>query len=72
MRAVIIHVVRSGETVYSIARQYGVDPRRLMVDNGVPETGGLAVGQTLAVRFPRQVYAVRQGIRSPRWPAPLA
>ena len=58
---VIIHVVRSGETVYSIARQYGVDPRRLLVDNGVPETGGLAVGQTLTVRFPRQVYAVRQG-----------
>ena len=57
----IIHVVRRGETVYAIARQYGVDPRRLMVDNGVPDTGALAVGQTLTVRFPREVYAVRQG-----------
>ena len=57
----IIHVVRSGETVYSIARQYGVDPRRLMTDNGVPDTGALAVGQTLTVRFPREVYAVRRG-----------
>ena len=61
VRAVIIHVVRSGETVSSIARQYGVDPRRLAVDNGVPDTGALAVGQTLTIRFPRQVYAVRQG-----------
>ncbi len=57
----IIHEVRRGETVYSIARQYGVDPRRLMTDNGVPDPGDLAVGQTLTVRFPRQVYAVRQG-----------
>ena len=61
MSAVIIHVVRRGETVYSIARQYGVDPRRLMIDNGVPDTGALAVGQTLAIRFPQQVYAVRKG-----------
>lgn len=61
VRAVIIHVVRSGETVFSIARQYGVDPRRLAVDNGVPDTGALAVGQTLTVRFPGQVYAVRPG-----------
>ena len=57
----IIHVVRSGESVSSIARQYGVSPRRLAADNAVPDTGALAVGQTLAVRFPRQVYAVRQG-----------
>ena len=57
----IVHVVKSGETVYSIARQYGVDPRRLMADNGVPDTGALAVGQTLTLRFPRQVYAVRAG-----------
>ena len=55
MSAVIIHEVRRGETVYSIARQYGVDPRRLMTDNGVPDPGDLAVGQTLTVRFPRQV-----------------
>ena len=61
MSAVIIHVVRRGETVYSIARQYGVVPRRLMTDNGVPDTGALAVGQTLAIRFPQQVYAVRKG-----------
>ena len=36
----LIHVVRPGETVYGIARNYGVDPRRLMADNGVPADGG--------------------------------
>ena len=55
----LIHVVRPGETVYGIARNYGVDPRRLMADNGVPADGALAVGQTLVLRFPNVVHAVR-------------
>lgn len=57
----IIHVVSYGETIYSIARRYGVDPTRLAVDNGVSVSGELAVGQTLAVRFPRQLYSVQAG-----------
>lgn len=56
-----IHVVRAGETVGSIAADYGVSPIRLAADNGVPENGALAVGQTLVVRFPRTVHAVRPG-----------
>lgn len=56
-----IHVVRSGETVDSIAAYYGVDPARLSSDNAVPSSGALAVGQTLVIRFPRQVHAVRSG-----------
>ena len=56
-----IHVVRPGETVESIAVSYGVDPVRLAADNTVPAGGALAVGQTLVVRFPRQVHAVRPG-----------
>ena len=55
----LIHVVRPGETVYAIARNYGVDPRRLTADNGVPADGALAVGQTLVLRFPNVVHAVR-------------
>ncbi len=57
----LIHVVLPGETVYGIARNYGVDPRRLMVDNDVGEDGALAVGQTLVLRFPDVVHAVRPG-----------
>ena len=56
-----IHVVQSGETLEGIAANYGVDPTALGTDNLVPEDGRLAVGQTLVVRFPRQVHAVRSG-----------
>ncbi len=56
-----IHVVQPGESVASIAAYYGVDPTRLASDNTVPASGALAVGQTLVVRFPRQVHAVRTG-----------
>ena len=65
-----IHVVSAGETAASIAERYGVSPRRLAEDNSVPEAldapageagSGLAVGQTLVVRFPRQVHAVTAG-----------
>lgn len=56
-----IHVVRSGESVDSIAARYGVDPARLAADNSVPSSGALAVGQTLVIRFPRQVHAVQAG-----------
>jgi spore germination protein len=57
----VIHVVRAGETVFSIAAGYGVDPTRLAADNEVPDSGALAVGQTLVVRFPRVVHAVAEG-----------
>ena len=57
----VIHVVRAGETVYGIARNYGVAPQRLQEDNDVGEDGQLAVGQTLVLRFPAVVHAVRAG-----------
>lgn len=56
-----IHVVRSGETVASIAGIYGVEPARLAADNGVPAGGALAVGQTLVVRIPLETHTVRPG-----------
>ena len=56
-----IHVVRSGDTVTSIAAQYGVDACRLAADNGVGAGGALAVGQTLVIRFPETVHVIRPG-----------
>ena len=56
-----IHVVQTGETISSIAAQYGVDPGRLAADNAVPGDGAMAVGQTLVIRFPRTVHAVAPG-----------
>lgn len=56
-----IHVVSPGETVDSIAAGYGVAPRQLAADNALPPDFALAVGQTLVVRFPREVHVVSAG-----------
>lgn len=56
-----IHVVRPGDTLYSIAQQYGVSMARLLEDNDPPDPARLSVGQTLVVRYPKQVYRVRSG-----------
>lgn len=56
-----IHVVSPGETVDTIAAGYGVSPQRLAADNELPADLVLAVGQTLVVRFPREVHAVAAG-----------
>lgn len=44
-----LHVVKPGETLYGIARQYGMDARDLKVLNKI-EDPNLKVGQTLRVR----------------------
>lgn len=45
----IVHVVRRGETVYRIARAYGIDPADLMETNGISDPRGVAVGAELFV-----------------------
>lgn len=57
----VIHVVRPGDSVYSIARQYQVPLSQLLNDNQLSDPARLAVGQTLVVRFPRQVHTVQSG-----------
>lgn len=56
-----IHVVRAGESLYSIAQDYGVSQARLMADNQLPDPSRLAVGQTIVVRYPQAVYTVQTG-----------
>ena len=51
-----IHVVRPGETLYGVARQYGVSVTLLGRLNQVPVGGALAVGQTLVIYEPEQVH----------------
>ncbi len=57
----IIHTVRQGDTVYSLARQYGVSPSRIISDNGILSPQRLALGQTLVILIPETVYTVRPG-----------
>lgn len=56
-----IHVVGPGETLYSIASRYGADVRLLREMNGVPESGALAVGQTLVIRPVDTFHVVQPG-----------
>lgn len=56
-----IHVVKKGETVLSIARQYGVSPGLLQRQNQVPPDGALVPGQTLVVQEAEKTHTVRPG-----------
>jgi len=61
MMALIIHVVEPGDSVYQIARRYGVSPARIIEDNMLKRPNELMVGQTLVIRFPSIVHTVREG-----------
>ncbi len=56
-----IHIVRSGETLTAIAGQYGVSVTLLQRLNEVPQSGALAVGQTLVIFEKARTHVVRPG-----------
>jgi murein DD-endopeptidase MepM/ murein hydrolase activator NlpD len=45
----VVHVVRRGETVWRIARAYGIDPGDLMETNGIADPRNVEVGAELFV-----------------------
>ena len=45
----VVHVVRRGETVYRIARTYGMEPADLMETNGIVDPTAIEVGTELFV-----------------------
>lgn len=47
-----VHIVQSGETVYSIARQYGVDPQAIITANNLVNPSRLNIGQELTIPAP--------------------
>ena len=56
-----LHIVQSGQTLYSIGRQYGLAPGLIARYNGLHEPYRLAVGQCLLILKPGAVYTVRPG-----------
>lgn len=44
-----IHVVKPGESIYSIAQQYRVSPQKIIADNELENPNQLVVGQTLVI-----------------------
>ena len=55
----MIHIVRQGETVNSIASEYNIPPNRLIYDNQLSSGQLLVVGQALVVLIPTQVHFVK-------------
>lgn len=57
----IIHVVEAGQTLTSIAEQYGVSPELIITVNELPNPENLVVGQSLAIRIPEISYTIQEG-----------
>lgn len=56
-----IHVVRPGDSVFSIANQYGVSVQRLIFDNEIYTPENLVIGQALLILHPTKIYQVKPG-----------
>ena len=56
-----IHRVERGESVFGIARLYGVPAASIIEVNGLENPDALSVGQELLILTPRRVYTARSG-----------
>ena len=56
-----LYVVREGDTLYSIARQFSLSPGLVARYNGLTEPFRLAVGQCLLILQPLETYTVQPG-----------
>lgn len=56
-----IHVVRPGESVYSIANQYGVSWQKIVEDNELQNPNQLVPGQALVILHGNREHVVRAG-----------
>ena len=54
-----IHRVKSGETIFSIAREYSVPPTKIIENNGLLHPDKLSVGEELLILTPTRTYTVR-------------
>lgn len=60
----IFHVVEPGQTLWRIARSYGVDLQELARDNGIADPAAVAAGTTLWIEGARRALDIAP------WPAP--
>lgn len=56
-----ILTVAPGDTIFSIAAQYGLEPQKIIADNGLNSDGLLVVGQSLVLLFPELVHIASAG-----------
>lgn len=57
----IFHNVEQGETIQSIANNYGVDVELLKRENNIDNQETLAIGQILVIEYPKETYTVKEG-----------
>src|SRR5690625_6119900 len=55
-----IHVIQRGDSIFSIANTYGVDPDDIIHANELDRPNELVVGQTLVIPIVGQFYVVQQ------------
>ncbi|MEG1887418.1 MAG: LysM domain-containing protein, partial [Oscillospiraceae bacterium] len=56
-----IHVVKKGDTIWNIAKQYNVSTGRIINDNAIADPKNLVIGQALIILIPKTVYTIRKG-----------
>ncbi len=56
-----IHTVRAGDTLSSIAAQYGISRELIITQNELPNPDNLLVGQNIGIRIPSTTHTVVQG-----------
>ena len=56
-----IYVVQPGDTLASIAREFGVSLSSLILFNELPDDENITVGQTIVILFPNTIYTVQEG-----------
>lgn len=57
----IIHTVKQGDTIWKLARTYGVSPERILSDNAMSNPNRLVIGQALLILLPETIHTVRPG-----------
>lgn len=60
-RVVIIYVVKEGDTLYQIARRYGVDLQKLIDDNQITDPDNLVVGENIVILADLISYTIVRG-----------
>lgn len=57
----IIHIVKQGETIDSIANTYNVPAHRLILENDIMNPNDLVIGQSIVIVYPRNTYTIQAG-----------
>ena len=57
----IIHVVKAGDSLYSISRRYGVPVSKIASDNEIDTSQALVIGQTIVVMVGTRQHTVKAG-----------